>query len=1213
MKTFSGLQIIIAVCGLLLVGQLRAQQDTRPADANRAVDAPSPALDSSGDQAMAITWAVETAINRLPEAFRTKPEHRQLMENLERVRGRDFEGKLDDRWAFLLKIAREVAQRIDSNTPDDQLEPLVNLATVLLIDLQIDTGTPNWQAKSLADLEQLESRLAREFPARIELASQVGIERLRCQLYSLPPEQQNEINPDSPQLTSEFIERYPRTAAAAQAAYLAATEYERWALAHLGPNYRPRDDVPEMDEDYFQRAVEQSPNSIWGKAASGALRRIRLVGQTLQVSGRSLDGKFLSLKQFRGNQEVVVFFRPGKSSWGAAETPGDFADAVRRRGFDVLGVLCHLPTAAPDQIAEYVRPTAKDGPHMPLLVDTDDVDTSNSVRYGLTVQRLFVLVDATGKVVRTATDQVKDIDAFLSRPFDTPPADAAAVVSAVQTSPTSETESSPAKFQTPAPTEPETPQVTKIFHLQNGVAADYAKLLQDIFTGTKLTADPRINAILAAGEEQELQKIEALLRALDESKTKPAAPNGSATATEMQKSQRTALAFTATWAGPCQKILPILRSLAEQGAPIRFVDVDREPELAKRHQITSIPAVIIEEDGREVERLVGVASRQKLEKLILGRVVTTPDAPAPARSVAAASFDPFAVSQRSSAPVPSPSRSQPPGLLAIESRAAELAHKVRELTKTHDSPHPELIAARQQLEQTLTEALELKFRSEQRQVASLEQRLTRLKSQLEQRKAAQSQIVERRMRELLENPVTDWDALPDAAGKFPVLLGAEFAPGSRQLASPDEVQVDFYARDQITVDLYATDGIYQNQKLLGAVVTPLNKIPLVVVNVRMVPGDSGKFVFAIVHDPSQRIHREKQQTGKESATRQAISSALKAGGLSDIRWESGSESATPEEVRPAEGSAAATESLVRGRPLEDHDIVVDLYATDGIYQNQTLLGAVVAPLNKIPEVVVNVRMVPGDGGKFVSAIVRNTLRRFLSEEMENGGMSPTRRAIEAALKAGGINDVAWEGVSDESPSGEFLPSKGEAASGAATAPAPITPPTRKPADSLEASARLTLDLAEAEADIRETEARLAIQVKLHAKGVVAIDEVTSAMQRRDRAARKRQILLDEFAATLKDLELQLASAKTEYEGAATMAEQTLALFHLARVSMREVTDANVRRTQADLALQRLQNRFELLKKAGEKLPGAAPGTEQPPADTPAPPAKPSLDPQRVNN
>ena len=53
--------------------------------------------------------------------------------------------------------------------------------------------------------------------------------------------------------------------------------------------------------------------------------------------------------------------------------------------------------------------------------------------------------------------------------------------------------------------------------------------------------------------------------------------------------------FTATWVGPCQRIAPILESLAKEydGKIVVYkVDVDKERELAKAFNVSSIPAVM---------------------------------------------------------------------------------------------------------------------------------------------------------------------------------------------------------------------------------------------------------------------------------------------------------------------------------------------------------------------------------------------------------------------------------------------------------------------------------------------------------------------------------------------------------------------------------------------------------------------------------------------
>ena len=70
--------------------------------------------------------------------------------------------------------------------------------------------------------------------------------------------------------------------------------------------------------------------------------------------------------------------------------------------------------------------------------------------------------------------------------------------------------------------------------------------------------------------------------------------------------------FTATWCGPCQRIAPILEELANEYAGkivIYKVDVDKNRELAKAFNVSSIPALLyIPLDG---EPVMTVGSRDK--------------------------------------------------------------------------------------------------------------------------------------------------------------------------------------------------------------------------------------------------------------------------------------------------------------------------------------------------------------------------------------------------------------------------------------------------------------------------------------------------------------------------------------------------------------------------------------------------------------------------
>lgn len=67
--------------------------------------------------------------------------------------------------------------------------------------------------------------------------------------------------------------------------------------------------------------------------------------------------------------------------------------------------------------------------------------------------------------------------------------------------------------------------------------------------------------------------------------------------------------FWAEWCGPCKMLSPAIEELAAQyegRALVAKVNVDEEPDLARRFGIMSIPTVIFLKDGQEMERKVGL-------------------------------------------------------------------------------------------------------------------------------------------------------------------------------------------------------------------------------------------------------------------------------------------------------------------------------------------------------------------------------------------------------------------------------------------------------------------------------------------------------------------------------------------------------------------------------------------------------------------------------
>ena len=74
--------------------------------------------------------------------------------------------------------------------------------------------------------------------------------------------------------------------------------------------------------------------------------------------------------------------------------------------------------------------------------------------------------------------------------------------------------------------------------------------------------------------------------------------------------------FTAKWCGPCQSFKPVMNEIANEGYSVQFIDIDQSRNMAIQYSVMSVPTVIIEENGSEVDRFVGSMPKQMvLERL----------------------------------------------------------------------------------------------------------------------------------------------------------------------------------------------------------------------------------------------------------------------------------------------------------------------------------------------------------------------------------------------------------------------------------------------------------------------------------------------------------------------------------------------------------------------------------------------------------------------
>ena len=74
--------------------------------------------------------------------------------------------------------------------------------------------------------------------------------------------------------------------------------------------------------------------------------------------------------------------------------------------------------------------------------------------------------------------------------------------------------------------------------------------------------------------------------------------------------------FSATWCGPCKSFKPVMNEIVSEGYSVQFIDIDQSPNIATQYSVMSVPTVIIEENGSEVDRFVGSMPKQMvLERL----------------------------------------------------------------------------------------------------------------------------------------------------------------------------------------------------------------------------------------------------------------------------------------------------------------------------------------------------------------------------------------------------------------------------------------------------------------------------------------------------------------------------------------------------------------------------------------------------------------------
>ena len=183
------------------------------------------------------------------------------------------------------------------------------------------------------------------------------------------------------------------------------------AMLQLAITHEFNGDASEAQQ-WYERLAKSHSGTQAGIRAQGALRRLGLKGQRLQLAGRSLTGQGIDLASYQGKVVAVIFW----ATWCKPCTEDlpqiqELYRAHRKDGFEVVGVNLDSPGAP---IQDYVRNFKVTWPH---IHEDGGLESRPAVEFGVISLPTMFLIDKKGTVVSSSAsvDDLKNLVPALTK------------------------------------------------------------------------------------------------------------------------------------------------------------------------------------------------------------------------------------------------------------------------------------------------------------------------------------------------------------------------------------------------------------------------------------------------------------------------------------------------------------------------------------------------------------------------------------------------------------------------------------------------------------------------------------------------------------------------------------------------------------------------------------------------------------------------------